>query len=439
MERIRWVGLIAVLAILAVVGAGCAAEAPTPAVIEKEVIKEVVKEVVKEVEKPEAPPVKIMAVYAQSGRWSFNGSAMLAGIRTAVNDINRAGGIKALGGAKLVLVTADAGDTSEKAGGAVARLLGANPDVVAGFGCWLSSFTLTCTEVSERDKLPWLTISYSDAITTRGFKYVFDTSPPATKQAALGIDAVLAMAQEKGVPVTKTGYMGDNTAAAISYRQGVLDTMNAKGIPVLVDEVFTPPLVDATPIVEKVRTKLSAGDIVWTQPTNFADVALFLQKLAEFRLNVLVVLNGAHALLPEYRQLGDVALGFSSMIPHHPTKRSLAISEHIAAESGYEFVWQDQISAYMNVWILKEAIERAGRADREAIAQQLRTMEVTSGVVADIALGGRIKFDATGRREGTIMALVQWQNVNGVLTPCTIWPKEEAACTLKWPGIDRLK
>jgi len=40
-------------------------------------------------------------------------------------------------------------------------------------GSYLSSFTLAVTEVTERAQLPMLTLSYSDLVTDRGFKYVF--------------------------------------------------------------------------------------------------------------------------------------------------------------------------------------------------------------------------------------------------------------------------
>ena len=99
----------------------------------------------------------------------------------AVDEINRAGGIKALGGAKVVLVTADAGDSAEKAKSAVQRLISQEPELVGGTGAWLSSFTLAITEVTEREKLPWLTLSYADGITSRGFKYVFQTSPTGSR------------------------------------------------------------------------------------------------------------------------------------------------------------------------------------------------------------------------------------------------------------------
>ena len=81
----------------------------------------------------------------------------------AIDDVNNAGGIKALGGAKLKLIEYDTGDTAEKAKNAAQRMVAQEPDVVGGFGCWLSTFTLAVTEVTERAELPWLTLSYSDA------------------------------------------------------------------------------------------------------------------------------------------------------------------------------------------------------------------------------------------------------------------------------------
>ena len=70
------------------------------------------------------------------------------------------------------------------------------PDLVGGFGCWLSTFTLAATEVTERAELPWLTLSYSDAITGRGFKYVFQSSPTADAQAEELLPMIVELAQK---------------------------------------------------------------------------------------------------------------------------------------------------------------------------------------------------------------------------------------------------
>ncbi|MGC1704324.1 MAG: ABC transporter substrate-binding protein, partial [Pseudolabrys sp.] len=123
--------------------------------------------------------VKIAVIVPLSGPWARQGTLVKYGAETAVNEINAAGGIKALGGAKLELVAIDAGDSAEKAKNAAQRLVAQEPDVVGGMGAWLSTFTLAVTEVTERAQIPWLTLSYSDTITDRGFKYVFQSSPTA--------------------------------------------------------------------------------------------------------------------------------------------------------------------------------------------------------------------------------------------------------------------
>ncbi len=85
-----------------------------------------------------------------SGPWARQGQLLKMGAEMAIDDINAAGGIKALGGAKLEIVYADAGDSTEKAKNAAQRLLSDQPELAGGFGAWLSSFTLAVTEVTER-------------------------------------------------------------------------------------------------------------------------------------------------------------------------------------------------------------------------------------------------------------------------------------------------
>ena len=127
--------------------------------------------------------VKVALIVPLSGAWARNGELQRKGAEMAIDDINASGGIKALGGAKMRLVVADTGDSVEKAKNAIQRLLSQEPSLIGGSGAFLSSLTLAVTEVSERAELPWLSLSYSDQITNRGFKYVFQTSPIASVQA----------------------------------------------------------------------------------------------------------------------------------------------------------------------------------------------------------------------------------------------------------------
>ena len=130
--------------------------------------------------------VKVAVIAPTSGPWARQGDLMVKGANLAIEHINAAGGIKALNGAKMKLLIFDAGDSVEKAKNAAQRMVAQEPDLVGATGAWLSSFTLSVTEVTERAELPVLTLSYSDAITSRGFKYVFQTSLGGGAQAVVG-------------------------------------------------------------------------------------------------------------------------------------------------------------------------------------------------------------------------------------------------------------
>src|ERR1700733_15456050 len=107
-------------------------------------------------------PVEIALILPLSGPWARQGQLEKLGAEMAIDEINEKGGIKSMGGAKLELISLDAGDSAEKAKNAAQRLIAEHPDVVGGIGAWLSTFQLALTEVTERAQIPWLTLSYAD-------------------------------------------------------------------------------------------------------------------------------------------------------------------------------------------------------------------------------------------------------------------------------------
>ena len=250
----------------------------------------------------QAKSVKIAMIAPLSGPWARQGQLLRMGAEMAVDDINSNGGIKSLGGAKLEIVYADAGDSTEKAKNAAQRLLSDDPELVGGTGAWLSSFTLAVTEVTERASLPWFTLSYSDAITNRGFKFVFQTSPTADHQAAETVPTALNLAQTAtGKRPQTVGIIMDNTASPVSFAKPLRNGGFEKvGLKLVVDQVFTPPLSDATPLIEKVRS--AKPDFLLLLTSAMPDCKLVLEKLDEFKLShgkIPLVGNGAPFGSPE--------------------------------------------------------------------------------------------------------------------------------------------
>ena len=87
---------------------------------------------------------------------------------------------------------------------------------------------------------------------------------------------------------------------------------------------------------------------------------------------------------------------------------------------------QNVISTYGDMWLMKAALEKAGKADRRAVAEGLRTLD---GGPAKYYPGGQLKFDEKGRRVGAGVVIVQWQN--GV--PVTVYPSDLAQSSPFWP------
>src|SRR4051794_7500634 len=129
------------------------------------------------------------------------------------------------------------------------------PDLVAASAAYLSSFTLAVTEVTERAQLPVLTLSYSDLITERGFKYVFQTSATAASQAEQSLPEIMKLAEAAaGVRPKTVAIVTDNTGASVASVKPMKERLLQQlELQLVVDETFTPPLADATPLVQKVR------------------------------------------------------------------------------------------------------------------------------------------------------------------------------------------
>jgi branched-chain amino acid transport system substrate-binding protein len=377
--------------------------------------------------------VKVGLIAPLSGPWARQGDLMLKGANLAIEHINAAGGIKALNGAKLKLLTFDAGDSVEKAKNTAQRMVAQEPDLVGVTGAWLSSFTLGVTEVTERAELPVLTLSYSDQLTARGFKYIFQTSLGGGAQAIQAMPAILKLAEAATGKKTQTvGIIQDNTAASVSFakpmREGGLQKL---GLKMVVDETFTPPLSDCTPLIQKVRSQ--RPEILLLLPTAISDDKMCVEKMSEMGLGkgrVPVISNGAHIGGPDMlkNSTKEIVEGLMTVVGNWPAKGQEKIAEEFVKKTGEPWITQDSLSTYGDMWIFKEALEKAGAADKKKVAEAIRKMDTRDGP-AKFFPGGRMKFDEQGRRVDAGLIIVQWQN--GV--PVTVYPEASAVAKPIWP------
>jgi branched-chain amino acid transport system substrate-binding protein len=379
--------------------------------------------------------VKIAMLMPLSGPWARQGILEQMGARLAVDDVNNAGGIKSMGGAKLKLIEYDTQDSAEKAKDAAQRMIAQEPDLVGGFGCWLSTFTLAATEVTERVELPWLTLSYSDLITGRGFKHVFQSSPTADRQAEELLPMIVELAEKaSGKKPTKFAYIGDNTASSVSFMKTIRGKAATDlGLTLVADEVYTPPLTDATTMVQHIRS--TRPDFVGFQSTNVPDDKLLVDKFAEFNMKsdrMPKIGGGGHWAVPELLNVAgaDNLEGVLVGLANWPGKRQADLEKRFMARTKEPWFGHDSIFAYVHVMILKEALERTGVADRRKVSDAIHELDMTDGPALFFP-DGRLKYDEKGRRVGAKLCVVQWRSGK----PVPVYPTSIATEDVLWPKV----
>ena len=348
-------------------------------------------------------PVKLGLIVPLSGPWARQGEVMRVGAEMAIDHINAQGGIAALGGRAVELVVFDTGDSVERAKNAAQRMVAEEPDLVGITGSYLSSFTLAVSEVTERAELPMLTLSYSDLITGRDFRYIFQTSPTGVQQAEDALPIIMQLAQSaSGARPGRLGIVMDSTAASVAFVKPIKEggTLEALDLDLVVDETFTPPLANATPLIQR-RGRL---------PTVSNGSAMGDPDLL--------------ANMPE-----ELLEGIMTVVANWSTRGQESITAEFIERSGEPWITQNPICAYGHIWLLKEALEAAGVADRNAVADAIRTMDLTDGP-ARFFPGGRVRFDEFGRRIDAELLVVQWQDGE----PMTVYPDSAAVAEPIWPS-----
>lgn len=374
--------------------------------------------------------VEVGLLVPLSGLYARFGASTRMGAEMAVEFINAEGGIKSLGGTKLKLIVLDCGDTAEKAKSAAQRMVSEYPNMVAVSGSYLSTLTLATSEVTERAHLPMLTLSYSDLITSRGFKYIFQTSATAGSQSDQALPILLKIARAAGADPKSVAIITDNTAASVASVKPMREhLLKDVGLNLVVDETFTPPLSDATPLVQKIRA--ARPDLLFFLPTVISDAKLVLEKMNEFGMGkgkVPTIAFGIAMFEPDMltTMSPDLLEGMIGSIGSWGSKGH----EQMIAElkKKYREPWMDQnvLSTYADFILMRDALEKGGKADRESVATALHTMD---GGPSKYYPGGQLKFEENGRRVDAGLAIIQWQS--GV--PLTIYPEDLAMAKPLWP------
>jgi branched-chain amino acid transport system substrate-binding protein len=358
------------------------------------------------------------------------GSVVLAGARTAVNEINKTGGIKALGGAKLQLIEEDAGGTTSQAISAAQEVL--SHKVVGVIGSNVSTLDLAVQQLFEQDHVPMLDTAYADELSSRGFKYTFIMTPPQASFDKVQYPAIEQIAKAAGVNLTRVGIIDSPNAAGEESADAITNTY----APELGWKVVLNKTVQIGSMTGSALTAMVA-EIQATKPqllfvgVGIPDVENIQRgELTEGLKPIPWLLDGnAYMTDPFFDDLGVAGTnGILAVDPVAATRANAGIIAQLKA-SGQQFANQINLGAYSEIYILATAMNMTKSTNPVEIRNAIAKMDLKSGPAAAAWPCDCVKFGSNGRQAGAVVVIRQWQNGKVV----DVYPPKYADGKAVWP------
>ena len=368
--------------------------------------------------------VKVGALYSLTGAdagWA--GDPYIKSHQMAIDEINAAGGIKCLGGAKLEMVKGDTQSKAEASNSEMERLI-TKENVVAVFGSALSQVTVPSSEVAEKYQVPYIVPNALDGtITDRGLKFVFQT---VSLLQNWGADNV-KWAKDQGAKtaVIAVPNMSFGKEVAETWKKGV----EAEGLELLDDFTFEANTNDFTDTI--LRVKQADPDVLFI--VGNADTPQFTKQLKEQgyypKMGIITLGSGFATSFYLSEVTPELAEGIIFTMDFAPVS-SLPVPEEFKA-AFKEYTGQDlggtYNTTYASTWLLADALEKACSIDPKVIAETLRTTKFEGGKWG--FQWPSASFDEKGRLNEAATVIGQWQNGQMV----AVWPDDLAANKATWP------
>jgi branched-chain amino acid transport system substrate-binding protein len=317
-----------------------------------------------------AEPIKIGLLHPVTGAVSYSGGQSRTGALMAVDDINAAGGIKALGGAKLEAMLADAQSKADVGAAEVEKLNEAG--VAAIVGGYASFICLATTQAAAKHDLPYIVdVGVADQIVQRGLTNTFRFAPgfgTITKRAVAGLDAINTAAgkpAKTAMIVHEDSLFGTGTANLLSKE------LPGIGLEVIEVMKHPTPTRDFNNIV--LRIQAQKPDIVI--PANYYDEYVLLARTMQQQKvslkGVYSVLGGAASQYKFVKEFPEAAAFIMDCNHWYNPKMPAALDLKKKTEAKGLFYTYEVFLNYEAVMLLADALERAAAADRAKLTQAL--------------------------------------------------------------------
>ena len=318
----------------------------------------------------QAKTVKVGVLHPVTGALAYSGQQCRLGALMAIEDINKAGGIKSLGGAKIEAVLGDA-QSSPQAGTAEIEKMN-EAGVSAVVGAFASAICLATTQAAAKYNLPHVVdVGVADQIVERGLKNTFRFGPGYKKCAEVAVANLHVLNTAAGKPARSVMIIHEESLFGTGTANLLSKELPGYGYDVKEVIKHANPTRDFNNIA--LRIKQVNPDIVI--PANYYnEYALLVRTMQQQKISpkaIYSVLGGAASSYKFVKEFPEAANGIIDC--NHwfnpRDKRSLELKKRVEAQG--QFFSYEVFMTYTAMTLLADAIDRAKSTDRAAIIDAL--------------------------------------------------------------------
>lgn len=314
--------------------------------------------------------IKVGVLHPVTGALAYSGQQCREGALMAIEDINKAGGIKSLGGARIEALLGDAQSQPQAGVAEVEKMNEAG--VCAVVGAYASAICLATTQAAAKYNLPHIVdVGVADQIVERGLKNTFRFAPGYKKVAETAISNLHVLNTAAGKPAKTVMIIHEESLFGSGTAQLLARELPGFGYEVKEIVKHANPTRDFNNIV--LRMKAVNPDIVI--PANYYnEYALLVRTMQQQKVTpkaIYSVLGGAASSYKFLKEFPEAANGIIDcnhwFNPKDP--RAQALKKRTEAKGLY-FSYELFLT-YSAMWLLADALERAKSTDRAAIIDAL--------------------------------------------------------------------
>ena len=333
-----------------------------------------------------AETLKIANIVELSGAGATSGTNFKNGVELAVKEINASGGIL---GRQIETSTADTQSNPGVAKGLVTKAI--DDKVFAVFGPVFSGSIMVSMAETRRAEVPNFTGGEAAAITKQGNPYIFRTS--FTQDTAM---PKVARFIANGLKAKTVALIYVNNDYGKGGRDAITKSLDALGIKVIADISTDQNQIDFSAPVLKAKQANADAIFVYTNEEESARALRELRKQGVAKPIVGETTLVGQKVIELAGEAANGAVAHVGLTVDAPISAMRAFKARFERE--YKYVTDHNgIKGYTGIYLLKAAIEKAGKFDRKLVASTLHGLQVTAaqhpGVIMDVSVDANGDLD----------------------------------------------